>query len=1100
MKEQEALELIQKRIREVRDTGAKELDLAAFLGGADDKTKERILEEVFALEQLESLDLTYNGLQTIPEAIAKLHNLTSLDLSHNYLAELPEDIGQLHNLTTLGLSSNQLKALPEAITKLQNLTSLDLSANGLETLPEDIAKLQNLTSLNLSGNKLQTLPEAITKLQNLTSLDLGANKLQTVPEAITKLHNLTSLDLRYNGLETLPEAITKLHNLTSLNLGGNKLETLPEAITKLHNLTSLNLYNNGLVTVPEDIAKLQNLTSLDLGANKLQTVPEAITKLHNLTSLDLRYNGLETLPEAITKLHNLTLLNLGGNKLETLPEAITKLHNLTSLYLYNNGLVTVPEDIAKLQNLTSLDLGANKLQTVPEAITKLHNLTSLDLGANKLQTVPEAITKLHNLTSLNLSGNKLETLPEAITKLHNLTSLNLSYSGLKTLPEAITKLHNLTGLDLRGNPLESPPEAVAKDGIQAIRDYFRQLKDEGLDHLYEAKLLILGEPGAGKTTLALKIQDPECSLPSEDDTTRGIDVTRWEFPIDDNRTFRVNIWDFGGQEIYKATHQFFLTSRSLYALVADTRKEDTDFDYWLNVVDLYGDNSPALIIKNEKGDRPRHINESQLKDRFKSLREIFATNLDTGRGLPQVLDALKQQVRTLPHIGEPLPKTWVKVREALEDDSRNHIPIGEFLSVCGDHGFKQEKDKLQLSGYLHDLGVCLHFQDDPLLKNTVILKPDWGTAAVYKVLDNPDVISNAGHFSRRDLTEIWHEDKYNGKHDELLQMMLNFKLCYEIPGCEDKFIAPQLLTEDQPDYDWDDAGNLHLRYRYEFMPKGLVRQLVVVLHEQIAEQKQVWRSGVILEEDSTKAEVIEHYNDREIRIRVHGAHKKQLMTIVTWELDRINRSFNRSRQRLVYDKLVPCTCDECSSADEPYFFEYKRLKKFESDNKESIQCYESGDPVSVRSLIDDVRSITRREKTKDQDGIDLKVTYEGRADAVERLVRNGPAASPAPAQIVIEKPRNNLLVGAVAFPLALFLITTSLVGVANFIVNNELPFNSTFLIVSGVGIALLALIITGILVNDGRVKEDTWYRVLGSDLINFPMKALELILGKRPAE
>ena len=34
------------------------------------------------------------------------------------------------------------------------------------------------------------------------------------------------------------------------------------------------------------------------------------------------------------------------------------------------------------------------------------------------------------------------------------------------------------------------------------------------------------------------------------------------------------MWDFGGQEIYHATHQFFLTRRSLYVLVDDTRKDD----------------------------------------------------------------------------------------------------------------------------------------------------------------------------------------------------------------------------------------------------------------------------------------------------------------------------------------------------------------------------------------------------------------------------------------------------------------------------------------------------------------------------------------------
>jgi internalin A len=33
----------------------------------------------------------------------------------------------------------------------------------------------------------------------------------------------------------------------------------------------------------------------------------------------------------------------------------------------------------------------------------------------------------------------------------------------------------------------------------------------------------------------------------------------------------LNVWDFGGQEIMHATHQFFLTRRSLYLLVLSGR-------------------------------------------------------------------------------------------------------------------------------------------------------------------------------------------------------------------------------------------------------------------------------------------------------------------------------------------------------------------------------------------------------------------------------------------------------------------------------------------------------------------------------------------------
>ena len=125
---------------------------------------------------------------------------------------------------------------------------------------------------------------------------------------------------------------------------------------------------------------------------------------------------------------------------------------------------------------------------------------------------------------------------------------------------------------------------------------------------------------------------------------------------------------------------------------------------------------------------------------------------------------------------------------------------------------------VRLSGYLHDLGVCLHFQDDPLLKHTMILRPEWATTAVYKVLDTQSVRKDLGRFTRDDLKDIW-TDEYAEKRDELLQLMMRFRLCYEIPGRLGTYIAPHLLSAEQPCYEWDDKENIHLRYEYAFMPK-----------------------------------------------------------------------------------------------------------------------------------------------------------------------------------------------------------------------------------------------------------------------------------------
>ncbi|MEH2356125.1 COR domain-containing protein [Nostoc sp.] len=501
---------------------------------------------------------------------------------------------------------------------------------------------------------------------------------------------------------------------------------------------------------------------------------------------------------------------------------------------------------AKEKQLKELDLSSNrrtddkeKLTEIPAEVFELEWLEVLNLSFNQLTTLPEAIARLQQLTSLHLSGNQLRTLPEAIARLQKLISLHLSFNQLTTLPEAIARLQQLTSLDLSGNPIEKPPPEVVEKGIKAIKDYFRQIQVEGIDYLCEAKLLIVGEAGAGKTTLAKKIKDQNYQL-REEDPTKGIEVIQWRFPMEKGREFRVNIWDFGGQEIYHATHQFFLTKRSLYVLVADTRKEDTDFYYWLNVVELLSDNSPLLIIKNEKQNRHREINELQLRGQFTNLKETLPTNLATNRGLQQALQQIKHYVKNLPHIGSPLPKTWVRVREALESNACNYIGLDEYLNICQQNGFTQRNDKLLLSSYLHDLGVCLHFQEDPLLNKTVILKPKWGNDAVYKVLDNEKVIRNLGSFTRSDLANIWCEDEYATMRDELLRLMINFKLCYEIPRSQENYIAPQLLSANQPSYNWDETDNLILRYTYEFMPKGIITQFIVAMHKFINEQKCVW--------------------------------------------------------------------------------------------------------------------------------------------------------------------------------------------------------------------------------------------------------------------
>ena len=707
---------------------------------------------------------------------------------------------------------------------------------------------------------------------------------------------------------------------------------------------------------PPEIGNLTNIELLDLSGNKLTEIPPEIWNLTNLVSLNFSQNRIIEIPSEIGKFINLQYLDFWGNRLKILPIEIGRLNNLKYLDIIDNELIKLVPEVGYLANLQYLYLWDNRLTELPQEIGNLTNLKSLDIRNNNLKKLPPEIGNLTNLKSLELWDNQLTELPPEVGKLTNLEFLFLDNNKLTELPPEIGNLTNLEELELRGNPLSSlPPELRRReDGIE-ILNFYRQKLEQGTDLIYEAKLLIVGEGGAGKTTLAKKIEDENYELISTEQSTEGIDIIRWKFPFKDDKEFTVNIWDFGGQEIYHSTHQFFLTKRSLYILVADSRKEDTDFFYWLNVVDLLSETSPILIVKNEKQDRKREINERQLRGEFTNLEKVLATNLANNRGLSTIKQAIEHYITTLSHIGDELPKTWIKVRRAIETNPHNHITLEEYLEICKENGFTEREDALQLSEYLHDLGVCLHFQKDDLLRKTVILKPTWGTDAAYRVLDNPQVIQNLGRFDQADLAAIWHEEQYATMRPELLRLMMNFKLCYEIPSHPKNYIAPQLLNPNQPDYLWDETDNLFLRYAYEFMPKGILTRFIVEMHQSIENQTCVWKTGVVLCEDYARAEVIELYHRREIRIRVCGQHKRDLLTKIRHEFDKIHATY----KRLKCSTLVPCNCETCENNkknnQDPHFYPLKTLYEFQNDkNQKQIQCLISAKMVNINPLINDL--------------------------------------------------------------------------------------------------------------------------------------------------
>ncbi|MEM9090333.1 MAG: COR domain-containing protein [Cyanobacteria bacterium P01_F01_bin.53] len=525
-------------------------------------------------------------------------------------------------------------------------------------------------------------------------------------------------------------------------------------------------------------------------------------------------------------------------------------------------------------------------------------------------------------------------------------------------------------INLYDSPIEEPPIEIVRKGNTAILNYYAQLDAQGQDQLYEAKMLIVGGGEAGKTTLAHKIADPNCPLPHVEDRTRGISIQTHTFSCRNrdlygttqSQNFHLNIWDFGGQEIYHSTHRFFLSKRSLYVLVVDNRKNDNDFSYWLNIIEQFAGKSPLIIVLNEKDDIQCNHNPAELRSRYPdSIKEIIPINFKTHEeandtkaqqrlnAIHTLIGHIEHCAQNLPHIGETVPARWVDVRQAIEADTRNHIYREQFDELCQEQGITTRQDIDTLLSYFHDLGILLHFASNPLLRNRVILNPAWATNAVYRIFDNDTIKAKAGRFTHRDCANIWQDPNYIHMHDVLIELMKNFRLVYEI-DTTGQLVAPQLLPQNTPTYDWDIDNNSHMQLRYDaFMPKGIFWQFAVTLYRYIHNHAWVWRNGMVIKRGDTWAEIIEDLNLRRISLRFIGPSIPEFRAVIIDELDAISQSY----QGLAYEKMIPCICSHCKESKDPHFFKYSRLKtRQESRAKSTIECEISAIDVDLITLLE----------------------------------------------------------------------------------------------------------------------------------------------------
>jgi internalin A len=697
-------------------------------------------------------------------------------------------------------------------------------------------------------------------------------------------------------------------------------------------------------------------------------LPNSISHLTRLEELHLVGNQLNELPKWIGKLTHLKELNLGPNRIRKLPESLWQLVGLKELNLLGNQLCNLPEQIGQLTSLETLYIDRTQLTELPSAIGQLTNLKNLFAFGNFLKRLPEAICHLKRLRLLSLFDNQLSELPENIGQLTELKRLHLENNRLKALPYSLRSLESLTHVFLHGNSelgiaaeilgptweeifesLFSTQPANPAD----ILDYHFRLKRP----LLEAKLILVGRGSVGKTSLVNRLVH---NTFGKEKKTEGIKITGWDVSLSGGEQAHLNVWDFGGQEIMHATHQFFLTQRSLYLLVLSGRegKEDQDAEYWLKLIESFGGESPVLVVLNKQREHLFDVNQRQLQGKYQFIRGFLKTDCDDCLGIDELNRRIKEEISALPHLRDGFPSEWFTVKDRLPRLRKNFVSFDQYRKVCRRLHVKSEAQQNLLGRYLHDLGVMLNFREDERLQDTHVLKPRWVTEGIYTILNTPQLAKQRGELRVRDLRGILPDKEYPAHmHTFILDLMKKFELCFTFPDSDTHYLIPELLDIQEPEAaaEFKPAECLNFRYKYEVLPEGLLPRFIVRTHGLIEDEHR-WRTGVILRFEEGRALVKADVVDKKIFIRVTGQAeaRRRLLAVIRSDFERIHADLKFKPEELVPLHEHP---DESVTYDELLVYEQNGMKTFPKvAGKKVIQ-------VDVQELLNgvDLAGTRRRE-------------------------------------------------------------------------------------------------------------------------------------------
>ncbi|MDP2438257.1 MAG: protein kinase, partial [archaeon] len=470
-----------------------------------------------------------------------------------------------------------------------------------------------------------------------------------------------------------------------------------------------------------------------------------------------------------------------------------------------------------------------------------------------------------------------------------------------------------------------------------------------LTTLNRVKLMVVGRAAVGKTTLVRTLfgKQLDASIPSTD----GIDLGLFRAG-----GIEFMIWDFGGQKVYRYTHQLFLSSHAVYLVlfkVSDPVSESLkEVRFWLNSISARIPNSVVLLVGTHADKTDARVAQRRATELSQTIVRENPSLLHAGQQVHLISayaaaqPAFKGLLEAIIVAGKsmkfPAPKYFASALLSLNGLSLSP-PVIELRHAiaCLQEVGNSEFQILKLLDAFHILGLILVFRNEELhSRGVIVLRPQW----IARLMAT--IVTTRHNFVSRDsgvllhsvlVNQLWtsHDDFPPEHHRNLVDLLVQLDIFFPVGHTEEDkgYFVPCMLREEALDVGFylpcqlsDAALQLHRVMELECaVPISVIPPIMVELMG-CGEMRARWQQGCVVQIPASQPGVddtvwlqVWRSGGRKIELKMWG---ESTQTVTQWLQRVCSRIDGRLKEfyHVGYRTLIPCRgCLSNDSSSDGHF-------------------------------------------------------------------------------------------------------------------------------------------------------------------------------------